>query len=84
MGRLEGINSHPNPTPYFIGVNYQAKLEKSREFISNLGANKHGVVRIWAFLLIQTSGRNRDFELKNGSGFYLQGFIAGEGFIPTT
>ncbi len=24
-----------------------------------------------AFLLIQTSGRNRDFELKNGSGFYL-------------
>ena len=24
---------------------------------------------IWAFLLIQISGRNRDFKLKNGSGF---------------
>ena len=28
--------------------------------------------------------RNCDFELKNGSGFYLQGLIAGESFIPTT
>jgi len=28
--------------------------------------------------------RNCDFELKNGSGFYLQGFIAGAGFEPTT
>ncbi len=27
---------------------------------------------------------NCDFELKNGSGFYLQGFIAGERFEPTT
>ena len=34
--------------------------------------------------LTQTTTRNCDFELKNESGFCLQGFIAGEGFIPTT
>ena len=40
--------------------------------------------KVAPFLLIQTSGRNRDFELKNGSGFWGRGFIAGGRFEPTT
>jgi len=34
--------------------------------------------------LHRCQGRNCDFELKNGSGFGLQGFIAGARFEPTT
>ena len=32
----------------------------------------------------KSTSRNRDFELKNGSGLYHQGFIAGEVFEHTT
>jgi hypothetical protein len=32
----------------------------------------------------QTTSRNCDFELKNGSEYYLQGLIAGGRFEPTT
>ena len=32
----------------------------------------------------QTTSRNCDFELKNGSGFWGRGFIAGALFEPTT
>jgi len=35
-------------------------------------------------IVIDGRGRNCDFELKNGSGFGLQGFIAGARFEPTT
>jgi len=31
-----------------------------------------------------TTSRNHDFELKNGSGYYLEGLIAGARFEPTT
>jgi len=34
--------------------------------------------------LHRCQGRNCDFELKNGSGFYLQGFISGARFEHTT
>ena len=37
-----------------------------------------------SLMLIQTSGRNCDFELKNGSGFWGRGLIAGARYEHTT
>ncbi len=46
-------------------------------------ANRDATVLVWDATVPRHS-QSRDFELKNGFGFYLQGFIAGARFEPTT
>jgi len=78
----EHIRLLENLNIFAVRANYMAQF---REYLEREGVEIEGHVELpLAIKPNKSLRRNCDFELKNGSGFYLQGFIAGARFEPTT